>query len=319
MPLALVGSLSAAARGAAMADISCATGLGGSALTAADSHPAFGLSAEQTGNAKTIIATGDAIGVPVRGQVVAIATALQESGLRNLSYGDRDSLGLFQQRPSQGWGTVAQIMDPVYSARKFYEHLLKVRGWQSMPVTVAAQAVQRSGFPTAYARHESTAVNVVASLRRGGVQQIDFRGCTPVGLPPATQASGYVAVALQQVGKPYEWGATGPHSFDCSGLIVYAWRRTGYDLSVRTSQEMYNVSVPVRAGQERTGDLIFSGFGRQGTAGPGHVLIVVRPGVAVEAPRTGLDVRVRAYDPARENLRFGRLPRSQMRPTTAQV
>jgi hypothetical protein len=97
---------------------------------------------EQIPNAETIQATGIAMKVPARGQIVALATALQESGLRNLDYGDRDSLGLFQQRPSQGWGTAAEVRDPVHASTKFYEGLLKVSGWQSMTVAQAAQAVQ---------------------------------------------------------------------------------------------------------------------------------------------------------------------------------
>ncbi|MFD7904382.1 C40 family peptidase [Kitasatospora sp. NPDC059747] len=112
---------------------------------------------EQIPNANTIQATGVAMHIPVRGQIVALATGLQESGLRNINYGDRDSLGLFQQRPSQGWGTPAQIMQPVYASTKFYEALQQVSGWQSMTVTQAAQAVQRSGFPDAYAKWEPLA------------------------------------------------------------------------------------------------------------------------------------------------------------------
>ncbi|MFJ1744179.1 hypothetical protein ACIOG4_36680 [Streptomyces microflavus] len=112
---------------------------------------------EQVPNAKTIQATGVAMNVPARGQVVALATALQESGLRNLTYGDRDSLGLFQQRPSQGWGTANEILDPVHASTKFYEGLKRDSGWQSLSVTQAAQAVQRSGFPEAYAKWEPLA------------------------------------------------------------------------------------------------------------------------------------------------------------------
>ncbi len=112
---------------------------------------------EQVPNAQSIQATGVAMHIPVRGQVVALATALQESGLRNITYGDRDSLGLFQQRPSQGWGTAEQIMQPVYASTKFYEALKTVNGWESMTVTQAAQAVQRSGYPDAYAKWEPLA------------------------------------------------------------------------------------------------------------------------------------------------------------------
>src|SRR6185437_5762273 len=98
------------------------------------------------------------------GWVVAIAAALQESGLANLDHGDLDSLGLFQERPSQGWGTAAQVMDPSYAATQFYRHLLAVPGWQQMTVNDAAQAVERSGFPDAYAKHEQTARQIVAAV-----------------------------------------------------------------------------------------------------------------------------------------------------------
>jgi hypothetical protein len=95
---------------------------------------------------------------------IALATAMQESKLRNLDYGDRDSLGLFQQRPSQGWGTPEQIMDPVYAAGKFYSELVKVTGFEDMPITEAAQAVQRSAYPDAYAKHEAAARSFASSL-----------------------------------------------------------------------------------------------------------------------------------------------------------
>ncbi|MEY9949542.1 C40 family peptidase [Kitasatospora sp. GAS1066B] len=107
--------------------------------------------------AQVIVQTGIKLQVPARGQVIALATALQESGLQNLPGGDRDSIGLFQQRPSQGWGTPAQISQPDYAATAFYQALLKVSGWQDLPLTQAAQAVQHSGFPDAYAKWESLA------------------------------------------------------------------------------------------------------------------------------------------------------------------
>lgn len=115
------------------------------------------LAPEQAGNAATIAAVAVRLDLPDRAALVAIATALQESKLRNLAGGDRDSLGLFQQRPSQGWGTPEQIRDPVYASERFYLALEKVPGWESMPLTEAAQRVQRSGFPTAYAAHEDQA------------------------------------------------------------------------------------------------------------------------------------------------------------------
>ncbi|MFI8825856.1 hypothetical protein [Streptomyces sp. NPDC053431] len=119
---------------------------------------------EQASNAATIAAVGTTRGLPERAVTIALATALQESGLRNIRHGDRDSLGLFQQRPSQGWGTPEQILDPVYSSGRFYAGLEKVPGYSRLPLTVAAQKVQRSGFPQAYAKHEPDATLLSAAL-----------------------------------------------------------------------------------------------------------------------------------------------------------
>ncbi len=122
---------------------------------------------DQMSNARIIDRIGRSMGMGFRGSLVAIMTAMQESGMRNIKYGDRDSIGLFQQRPSQGWGTVAQIMNPEYSSRKFFQALRGVRGWERMPLTVAAQRVQRSAFPNAYAKHEEDARWFLARLRGG--------------------------------------------------------------------------------------------------------------------------------------------------------
>jgi hypothetical protein len=108
------------------------------------------LDPDQMANAATVAAVGIRRGVPQRAIVVALATALQESKLRNLSGGDRDSIGLFQQRPSQGWGRPEQLADPRYASGAFYTALEKVPRWQQLRVTDAAQAVQRSAHPEAY-------------------------------------------------------------------------------------------------------------------------------------------------------------------------
>lgn len=122
------------------------------------------LNAEGRAHAATIIQVGRQLGVPDYGIVIALATAMQESSMRNLSWGDRDSVGLFQQRPSTGWGTVAELQDPAHAARLFYvgregytRGLLDIRGWQSMTVTQAAQAVQISAYPDYYAKWEASA------------------------------------------------------------------------------------------------------------------------------------------------------------------
>ncbi|MFH7598300.1 hypothetical protein WDV06_24865 [Streptomyces racemochromogenes] len=127
----------------------------------------YEMSPEQASNAATIAAVGISKGLPDRAVTIALATAMQESGLRNLDHGDRDSLGLFQQRPSQGWGTPEQIMDPVYSAGIFYDRLVEVKGYTRLPLTVAAQRVQLSGFPQAYAKHEPDATLVTAAFGEG--------------------------------------------------------------------------------------------------------------------------------------------------------
>jgi hypothetical protein len=123
-----------------------------------------GWSDAQLANARLIVAIGNERRVPGRGQVIAVATALQESRLRNLRGGDRDSIGLFQQRPSQGWGTPEQLSDPAYQTHKFYDKLLTVDGWQQMRLTEAAQSVQVSAFPEAYAKHTRAATRLVDAL-----------------------------------------------------------------------------------------------------------------------------------------------------------
>jgi nitrogen fixation protein len=145
----------------------------------------YEFSPEQAVNAATIAAVGDGRALPERAVTIALATALQESGLRNIRHGDRDSLGLFQQRPSQGWGTPKEILDPTYSAGEFYDHLVKVPGYTRLPLTVAAQRVQRSGFPQAYAKHEPDAALLAAALTGQSAATL-----TCEGRPAATRATG---------------------------------------------------------------------------------------------------------------------------------
>ena len=123
-----------------------------------------GLSTAQAENASLIAAVAVRRGLPARAVSIALATAFQESKLENLSGGDRDSLGLFQQRPSQGWGTPAQISRPLYAINAFYDALVEVEGYQSMRITDAAQAVQRSGFPEAYEEHAPGARALASAL-----------------------------------------------------------------------------------------------------------------------------------------------------------
>jgi hypothetical protein len=122
------------------------------------------LSTEQAENAATISAIAVARGMPARAASIALATAMQESKLRNLDHGDRDSVGLFQQRPSQGWGTVRQIRNAYYATNRFYDELQKVDGYQTMRITEAAQRVQRSGYPEAYDGHAADARALASAL-----------------------------------------------------------------------------------------------------------------------------------------------------------
>ncbi|HZP55094.1 hypothetical protein [Actinocrinis sp.] len=158
-----------------------------SGCTVSSPAGSMSLDLEQAKNASTIAAVGVSMNVPSFGIEVALATARQESKLHNLDYGDRDSVGLFQQRPSQGWGTQAQILDPVYSTTKFYQALLNVSGWQNMSLTQAAQAVQKSGSPTAYAQWEQFAT-VLSAVFTGSAGA--GLGCTLDGPTFPAQAKG---------------------------------------------------------------------------------------------------------------------------------
>jgi hypothetical protein len=122
----------------------------------------------QAANATTIAAVGKRLGLPDHGVTVALAAALQESDLRNLDHGDLDSLGLFQQRPSEGWGSAAQIMNPEYAVTAFYRRLERVSGWETLSVAEAAQAVQHSAAPDAYAQFDQTARTLASALTGEG-------------------------------------------------------------------------------------------------------------------------------------------------------
>jgi hypothetical protein len=120
-------------------------------------------------------------GLPPRAASIALATAYQETGIRNLDYGDRDSVGLFQQRPSQGWGTKKQLMDPYYATGKFYDALVKIDNWENADINDVAQKIQFSGYPEAYRDHEADA-RILASALSGqsaaGFSCLDRSGTT---------------------------------------------------------------------------------------------------------------------------------------------
>jgi cell wall-associated NlpC family hydrolase len=301
-PLLAVAAIAAVA-GAIAAPSSTSTSICTAGFAGGSRHTGD-LSAAQLGNAQIIAEVGISMGVPAPGETIAIATALQESGLQNLNYGDRNSLGLFQQRPSQGWGSPAQILTPVYAARQFYSRLLQIPGWRSMSTTDAAQAVQRSGFPGAYAKWQDEA-QALATAVTGGLN------CTPqdtsdvtVAAAAATAADYHIpagvpapivaaiSFALAQIGKPYVWGGTGPDGWDCSGLMMMAYRAAGITIP-RGSIAQSTIGLPVYdTNQLRPGDLLFVP-GSDGTVtAPGHVGMYLGQGILVEAPHSGLRVQL---------------------------
>ncbi len=267
----------------------------------------------QLANAWTIYDVGVRLGLPERAEIIAIATALQESALQNLPYGTSDSIGLFQQRPSQGWGTVGQIMDPAYAARAFYGQLMKVAGWQSKPVTVAAQEVQHSALPGAYAHWQDATARLVAWFASGnGTCAVLATDAVPANettslptgfnLPPGTPLPVVMAIrfAVAQVGTAYDFGGscTDAHSSDmalhcdCSSLVQQAYRAGGIPLP-RTTFEQVHVGTSVSSVAElQPGDLLFIA-GSDGTrSNPGHVGMYLGDGLVIQAPRSGQDVGI---------------------------
>ncbi|MGC5308662.1 M23 family metallopeptidase [Micromonospora zamorensis] len=181
----------------------------------------------QVRNAAIIIQVGQELGVPSRGWVIALATAMQESALRNLANSDvpeslalphegvgadHDSLGLFQQRP--GWGSVAERMTPSYTARKFYEKLVKVRSWQRRPLTVVAQQVQISAYPDAYAKHEELASKIVDALAGGAARTVEINGKAVCDAAERGEiaASGWTAPVPGDVGSGFRTASRPSHN-----------------------------------------------------------------------------------------------------------
>ena len=254
---------------------------GGAPVTAADLTP------EQRQNAGIIVSTARSLNAPPRAWVIALATAMQESNLRNIPYGDRDSEGLFQQRPSQGWGTPAEVTDPVHATSTFLQRLLAVPGWDAMALTDAAQIVQRSAFPDAYAQvgrpRDAAGDPARADPRPGAVRGPAWpRRAWP--RPRSTSPS-------PPSGKPYVWGATGPDTYDCSGLMLRAFQNGGVNLP-RVSRQQFNAGghVPVR--QAQPGDLLFLATDPSDPATIHHVMLYMGNDKIVEAPYTGASVRV---------------------------
>jgi hypothetical protein len=186
----------------------------GCVVTSSSGSAGYSLTTAQADNAATIAGVGLSMGIPDHAVSVALATAMQESGLRNLRGGDRDSAGLFQQRPSQGWGTHAQVMDPVHASTAFYERLRSEPGWSGLSVTEAAQRVQRSATPQAYAKWEPEARSTASALTGESPGALSCRGLK-IGPPAAS----LLTTALTELGTARLSGVHG----QARGWAIGSW------------------------------------------------------------------------------------------------
>lgn len=202
------------------------------------------LAPEQAANAATISMVAVGRDLPPKASTIALATAIQESKLRNLTYGDRDSVGLFQQRPSQGWGSVEEINDPVYSANAFFDALVAIPDWSDWVVTEIAQEVQRSGFPEAYADHEAEA-RVMASALVGETPAA--LGCRLDEASPDGSAERVLAKAERT------FGGTGTVSGDTLTLQASdsetAWATASWAVAHAEVEQITRVDVADRSWQ----------------------------------------------------------------------
>jgi len=277
-------------------------------------------SAEQVTNAATIVRVGQSDGAPRYGWVIAVAAAMQESTLINLDHGTSDSLGLFQQRPSQGWGTAAQVMDPVYASGQFYAHLMAVPDWQQMTLTAAAQAVQHSRTPGAYAKWATDATSLVAHLTgapgsailAAASQVTSSCGQGQVAQGAPAQVKAVLAYAEGALGTMYDYGGscTDPHSpdmtlhCDCSSLVQQSFLHGAGLQLPRTAEAQWQwgeaghaVAIPIS--QAQVGDVVYF----PSYLGPdviGHTGIVTNPATMtmIEAPETGKPVEFGSYNPS---------------------
>jgi hypothetical protein len=197
------------------------------------------LTAEQASNAATIAAVGIRDGLDERAVAVAITTAMQESELVNVNYGHDDSLGLFQQRPSMGWGSEEELMDPVYSSFKFYEKLQRTDGWEDMRLAEAAQAVQISAYPELYEQWESDA-EVIADAFAGG-EEAGLVCVSGNNDEPAVEAA-VLAEAYE-----YQWG-TEVSDVDDTRIVIEAggaaegWNRAAWAVARAYDHRIASVS-----------------------------------------------------------------------------
>ncbi len=177
------------------------------------------LDLDQAHFASIIVGLSVRRGLPARAASIAMATVYQETGIRNLDYGDRDSVGLFQQRPSQGWGSEKQLMNPYYSTGKFYDALVKIDNWRTDDINDVAQKVQRSGYPEAYRDHESDARVLASTLT--GKSEAGFSCLDRTGAPGDPDG---LATSLRKT-----FGTTNYSTDRASGAVVMTVKATSSD------------------------------------------------------------------------------------------
>ena len=275
------------------------------------SGPLPGLSASQAANVDLIVSAAMAAsGERVEVARIAVMVAMTESGLRNLDYGTADSLGLFQQQPSEGWGTPAEVMDPTYATDAFVRRLLGVPDWERLAPWQAAQAVQRSAFANGanYEVNWIAAGRIVAAVLAGanhpgacgqgtgglagpGGHGLPAGYVIPPGTPPEHAA--VVRFVLAALGKPYVWGAAGPAAYDCSGLTMAAWASVGVHLVHYTGTQQHE-GQPVGVADLVPGDLVLvPGVDSPGPGIAGHVGIYLGDALVASAidPAEGVAVQ----------------------------
>ena len=254
-------------------------------------HDASRLNDEQRNIVARIISIGQERKLPPLAWQVAIQAGMTESGLRPLNYGDRDSLGIFQMRPSMGWGSPAEVTDPTYAINKFYDVLLKVPDWENKRPGDSAQAVERSAFPDRYHNWEAMAAFLLSELG----QISDPAGCG-AGAGEFLVASNAAGVAIeftkQQLGEPYLWGGNGPDAWDCSGILVKAFAAANVKIP-RVANDQYEkggAHLPVREAQP--GDLIFWAYNTADPRSVHHVAMYLGGDEYIHAPQTGDVVKI---------------------------